>query len=500
MKKVYTLILAASLLLGASAVAQAVEFKAKGNWQFGFGVGDGNFVEKVGNRRTNADDKFKARQRLRMSFDAVVSEALSGTLGIEIGHQNWGRAAQGGALGTDGNQVKVRWAYMDWAVPNTDLKFRMGLQNMNLPKAAGGGQVLYDADMGAVVASYAINDTVGLSAFWARPFNDNYAGDSAANNQHYLDNMDLFALTLPLTFEGAEITPWVMYGMRGKNTFNGNGKLWADGNPSFTLSSNPMGGNLYAETSKAYGSMFWAGLPMKITAIDPLNIEFELNYGWVEQMGRYDMAVRNGQSGVHRASTQRDGWIAKALVEYKMDWGIPGIFGWYASGDDGNLKNGSERMPSVDPYGTFTSFMGDATMYGGGWVDLDLSYAGSWGLGLQMRNIQFIDDLQHVVRAAYWGGTNSTSMVKYFGGRRDGWNAGTGNAEGPYLTTSDGLLEINVNSTYKIYENLKAGLELGYIVNMMNKDLWQSSDRSYLGQSFAKQDAWKANLIFQYSF
>jgi hypothetical protein len=33
-----------------------------------------------------------------------------------------------------------------------------------------------------------------------------------------MDNMDLFALTLPLKFDGIETTPWVMYGMRGKNT------------------------------------------------------------------------------------------------------------------------------------------------------------------------------------------------------------------------------------------------------------------------------------------
>ena len=69
-----------------------------------------------------------------------------------------------------------------------------------------------------------------------------------------------------------------------------------------------------------------------------------MNYGYVEEMGRYNITSRKSQ--VEKASTKREGWVAKALVEYALDWGIPGVFGWYGSGDDGSLKNGSERMPS----------------------------------------------------------------------------------------------------------------------------------------------------------
>ena len=49
------------------------------------------------------------------------------------------------------------------------------------------------------------------------PLNDNYDvqdGDYSGNNKKsYLDNVDLFALTLPLTFDGIEITPWAMLGV-----------------------------------------------------------------------------------------------------------------------------------------------------------------------------------------------------------------------------------------------------------------------------------------------
>ena len=41
--------------------------------------------------------------------------------------------------------------------------------------------------------------------------------------------------------------------------------------------------------------------------------------------------------------------------------------------------------------------------------------------------------------------------------------------------------------------------ELGYIVNMMDKDTW---DKSYISEqrNWSKQDAWKAQLIFAYTF
>ena len=70
--------------------------------------------------------------------------------------------------------------------------------------------------------------------------------------------------------------------------------------------------------------------------------------------------------------------------------------------------------------------------------------------------------------------------------------------DGPYLTTNDGLLEFNLVNSWQIYENLEANLELGYIVNMMDKDTW---DKSYVSnRNWSKQDAWKAQLIFAYSF
>ena len=505
MKKILTLMLAAGMLLGAASGAKAIDFKASGEWLVGFGLGDGSLIKDVDNKKHHHDDTFNAGQRVRLQLDAVASESLSGTVFFEIGDQMWGNAESGGALGADGKEVKVKNAYIDWMVPNTDLKLRMGLQAVALPNVAGGSAIM-DGDAAAVVASYQFNDNVGLTALWMRPLNDNYAGrvygDREDYQKNYLDNMDLFALMLPLKFDGVELTPWAMYGMQGKNTrFNEGEVETADGALSVTLPGYLPGMNFgpggLGKTSKAYGSMFWAGLPVAITAFDPLNIEFDINYGYVEAMGRYDV-LKRGTDWV-RGNSKREGWLVKALVEYKMDWGTPGIFGWYASGDDGNVKNGSERLPSIAGAGNFTSFMGDGNLaWGTGYnfYDNNLTYAGTWGVGLQIADVSFVEDLKHTFRVAYWGGTNSPSMVKYMGSGV-AWNDTTATQDGPYLTTNDGLLEFNLVNSYQIYENLEANLELGYIVNMMDDDTWK---RSYRSDSYKKQDAWKAQLIFAYSF
>ncbi|WP_304022713.1 outer membrane homotrimeric porin [Desulfovibrio piger] len=507
MKKILTLMLAAGMLLGAASGAKAIDFKASGEWLVGFGLGDGSLIKDVDNKKYRHHDTFNAGQRVRLQLDAVASESLSGTVFFEIGDQMWGNAESGGALGADGKEVKVKNAYIDWMVPNTDLKLRMGLQAVAMPNVAGGSAIM-DGDAAALVASYQFNDNVGLTALWMRPLNDNYTGTNAGGEAYgngynnYLDNMDLFALMLPLKFDGVELTPWAMYGMQGKNTrFNEGGVGTADGALDVTLPGYLPGMNEFTlgKTGKAYGSMFWAGLPVAITAFDPLNIEFDINYGYVEAMGRYDV-LKRGTDWV-RGNSKREGWLVKALVEYKMDWGTPGIFGWYASGDDGNVKNGSERLPSIAGAGNFTSFMGDGNLaWGTGYnfYDNNLTYAGTWGVGLQIADVSFVEDLKHTFRVAYWGGTNSPSMVKYMGSGV-AWDDTTASQDGPYLTTNDGLLEFNLVNSWQIYENLEANLELGYIVNMMDKDTW---DKSYISEqrNWSKQDAWKAQLIFAYSF
>ena len=53
-----------------------------------------------------------------------------------------------------------------------------------------------------------------------RPFNDNYS-PADVSNVNRLDNLDLFMLSVPVSGNGWQVTPWGMLGMSGANTFKG---------------------------------------------------------------------------------------------------------------------------------------------------------------------------------------------------------------------------------------------------------------------------------------
>ena len=215
MKKLMTLALAAAMMLGAATGANAIDFKAKGQWIMSFDYGmHGNFGESKAKNNSGFknEDEFEARQRVRLQLDAVASEALSGTVFFEIGDQVWGDNDNGGALGADGKVVELKRAYIDWMVPQTDLKVRMGIQGIALPSFTTNASQIMDDDVAAISLNYQFNENVGLTAFWARPYNDNYGykyNSTTGDNKNYMDNMDMFAVLLPLTFDGVKVTPWV---------------------------------------------------------------------------------------------------------------------------------------------------------------------------------------------------------------------------------------------------------------------------------------------------
>ncbi len=111
-------------------------------------------------------------------------------------------------------------------VPNAELKFRMGLQWIQNPETAGGPAV-FAKDSAGIVANYTFNDNVGLTAAWIRGYNDNYVsdGNEFSDNSNFLDNLDLFMLSVPIKGDGWTATPWAMGGMIGKTFFMVEGRM-----------------------------------------------------------------------------------------------------------------------------------------------------------------------------------------------------------------------------------------------------------------------------------
>ena len=505
MKKLMTLALAAAMMLGAATGASAIDFKAKGQWIMDFNYGmHGNFGDSKAatnsgfKRNGNQEDEFEAMQRVRLQLDAVASEALSGTVFFEMGDQFWGKGdskSDGGALGADGKVVELKRAYIDWMVPQTDLKVRMGIQGLALPAFTTNASQIFDDDVAAVSLNYQFNENVGLTAFWARPYNDNYGYKSSGTKkqwENYMDNMDMFAVLLPLSFDGVKVTPWVMYAAMGPGMFGDkDSKFGASWSP---VKKGMQSGFKGTDWNDSYGNAFWAGVTGEVTMWDPFRIAWDVNYG----SASYEDEKMN-----------REGWLASLLLEYKLDWATPGIYGWYGSGDDSNPRNGSERMPVVSANGNnqFSNFAFNGNPYIAREGVLGSTMVGTWGIGARLKDMSFLEDLKHTLRVNFMGGTNAPKMAKYVGqdlGKRGVYDVnGRANAYDPmYLTTDDYALEIGLTNTYKMYDNFTVMLDAAYVA------LWLDDSRSTWGKNPGRSalggdgvyDAWNVNLSFVYSF
>ena len=470
MKKLATLLIAAGLVFGATApAANAIDFKAKGEWVMSFDYGqNGGFTG--GNGRTGyngKEDEFEAKQRLRLQLDAVASENLSGTVFFEIGNTTWGKSDEGGALGADGKIVEVRRAYIDWMVPNTELKVRMGLQGMELPSFTMKKSQVFVDDVAGITLSYQFTDNVAATAFWARPYNDNFAGtdEYGRDKDNFMDNVDVFGLTIPLTF-------WGVAGTDGRNA------------TGFDLDQ--------------YATAWWAGVTADITYFDPFRIAFDFMGGGVS----WDDSRLN-----------RAGWMAALLIEYKLDWGIPGIIGWYASGDNSNLGDGSERMPYLslgNGDNEFSNFAFDGHPYIAREGALSQSMTGTWGVGLRIKDMSFIEDLKHTFRVNLIGGTNDHGILRQLSKR--GWVGGAdtdyysydGNGygfKGLYMTDQDTALEIGLHNEYKMYENFTIMLDANYMALWLADTKYKGVRRALSSATGSEQrDNWNVNVSFVYSF
>ena len=516
MKKLATLLIAAGLVFGATApAANAIDFKAKGEWVMSFDYGqNGGFTG--GNGRTGyngSEDEFEAKQRLRLQMDAVASENLSGTVFFEIGNTTWGQDKTGGALGADDTIVEVRRAYIDWMVPNTELKVRMGLQGMSIPSFTMKKSQVFEDDVAGITLSYQFTDNVGVTAFWARPYNDNFTGTDkhGTKKNNFMDNVDVFGLTIPLTFDGIKVTPWGMIAAIGpnafgfgddRNSFNNFGNLGtsrAQMQAGMLPAWGVAGSNrdVTGINVDEYAVAWWAGLTADITYFDPFRVAFDFMGGGVS----WD-----------NSRLDRAGWMATLLIEYKLDWGIPGLVAWYASGDNSNLGDGSERMPYLslgNGDNQFSNFAFDGHPYIARESALSQSMTGTWGVGLRLKDVSFIEDLKHTLRVNLIGGTNKHKILKQL--QKHGYDIGTadyasydGNGygfKGLYMTDQDTALEIGLHNEYKMYENFTIMLDASYLALWLEDTKYNGVRRAMSGATGSEQrDNWNVNVSFVYSF
>lgn len=435
MKRLILLALVATMVLGAAKMAFAVDHDmvSTGEMRFSFVWADNSDFFDIEDDGESEDD-FYARQRYRNQVQ-YVTENMKAVVYFEIGETNWGFGAgqtvgkgTGGQLGADAVNIETRRAYIEFMVPDTALLFRVGIQGIALPSATGLGNPILGGtgtDLASVLAAYTINDMVSVNAVWARAFDD---GSTLAADSPEHDEYDVFGLIVPINFDGGNLTPYALYA-----------KIGAD-----VLGS--------ADDYDAW----WGGAAFTLDMFDPFVFMADIAYG---------NADTDADAG------DMEGWYIDAELDYKMDMMTPGIAAWWASGNDDDATDGTESLPEIDGafFGTTYGFDGYSLLAAGDIVDDDA--LGTWGIAFLIKNLTFVENLSHTIRVAYLQGTTDEDGTPSYAA----------------LTEEDSAWEVNFDSTYMIYENLAAIVEMGYV----SVDLDGVDD---------EEDAWKVGFGLQYSF
>ena len=162
MKKLATLFLAAGMVVASTAPANAVDVKIDGRYRHSFAVGE------EGATGANFESML---HRMRLGLTMAASENLSAYVQFQINHGNQYGVTTNKHGKTASYQITARQMYLDWTVPGTAAKVRMGRFGLGLPGDAFGSNSVLCAGWGnreGVAVTLPVNDWLGLSAMWTR--------------------------------------------------------------------------------------------------------------------------------------------------------------------------------------------------------------------------------------------------------------------------------------------------------------------------------------------
>lgn len=471
MKKILALVMAGCFVLGSLGTAAAIDVKVKGQWDFSYGYYSNRSMYDGQQGPNGKADNIQARMRARTQIEFIASESLSGLLHFEIGDIDFGSGgssgrSSGGALDADGVNIETKRAHLDWVIPQTDVKVRMGIQGIALPNT-GVNLPIMNADVAGVSVSTDFTPEVGLTAFWARPY-DASATDTAGNK---FDEMDMFGVMVPIKNQVVRVTPWAMAASIGKdsgyyeNNTNGVGGSGGRARPV------PM------PSRESEALAWWAGVSFELPLIDPFYVKFDGAYGQLDAKDDYETR----------------GYFLTAKTGYKWSWGKTGLLGWYSSGD--------KDTEGADKYGTIPVVSDDTgftmTPYGlGGQRGINRRGAisdngiGTWGMGFEVADMSFMKDLSHTFTAAFMRGTNQGDALG--NANRNLYNQLAGSPHYSYLITSDSAWDFSLKNEYQIYPNMMVALDFSYIHLDLSK---QRADAQR-----DTTDSFATMLSFQYKF
>jgi len=492
MKKTFVAAAAALLVLGmAVAASAATEVKMVGDaLVYGSFYSNRNFTGWNSPAWTSSkptwkgagsktEESFEIWERFRVRMDFVANEAVKFRLGVKV-EDTWGHGTFTAANPT--TALTVYLAFLQFKFPGCDADVTAGLQHVDLPhsKLFYNSPVLGENMAALIVKTPLVDNTVSLLAGFGRLIDTNRTYDT--NSTQVADELDAYFLAVPVTLEGFKATPWGALAVAGR-----------DAN-YFTNKSSQYGSSFFADNLTSAGTylspalwkndqnvVWWAGGAFEVSALDPVKFYADVIYGAAAQNDR----KKNG----------REGWFVDLGAEY-TGWDVltPQVYGWWSTGEDSSTGNGSERMPMIRPnWGPGHSFLFDDNQELVKNSNMGMSPVGSWGLGVTLDDMSFVEKLSHRLTAIYVQGTNSSRAIRYL-------NSVMGS--NPYfqmgrdLTVDEHVFGVNFDNKYMINQNLAAIVETGWAHGEFQKSVW---GRRLVSQSH-DGDTWKVSFGLSYKF
>lgn len=406
-----------ALLLCAAMTtnASATELKVKGNLDV-YGMWSANLRDF--NSDNGDPDNYVTTQRMRTYFDFVASENLKAVLGLELDNI-WG-GGEAADWGTDGtNSIEVKHAYLDFTVPDSQIKVTAGLQYVALPSVFG--HPVFDDDAAALVISAPINDNFGLAVGYTRGVDGEDNFDPAINANGELvdyrgkDDIDMAFIAAPISVDGFRVAPYFAY-------------AWAGANAGLEATT------LRLEINDDATFMV-LGANAELAMFDPLTFAADLIYG---------------QGETDNGDLETEGWYAALAASYKFDTLTATLFSTYATGFIADGLDDQTVLPTLaegwglSPYiGGVRAFNTTYDSFATDTLNVGSDGTGLLTVGLVLDNISFVDKLSHKLVLAYAKGTSDKDSAALF-------------------TEKDSGFEVYLVNQYMIYENLAAINELGY--------------------------------------
>ena len=442
MKKLTTLVLAAGLVVSAFAgSASAGEFKPVLQFAEEFSYGDAGTNDQLEN--------FNAVTRIRFGFDYVASEDLSATILFQYGGYHWGTDEPND---DDEAKLKMRLAYIDWTLPNTDVKVRMGRQAVVVPSYAFGSPVL-DSRADAISINGNVNENISLGLAWMRA-DRNLRNDKGVITRYDYgyDTTDALMLNAEFAYDGFKVAPWAVYAHKQHGAESG-----------ITQHFNIDGVNADAD-------LYIIGASAELNMFDPFVFAVDALYNNIKY---HNMAPL--------AEDSYDAFYVAAKASYKLSNGVASLGGWYSTGND--RENNDNGFVVLDGGFSASSVLFDGNIVGSdpytNVMGSDSPF-GTWGVIAEYAGFSFLENLSHTARVLYIEGTNENAPGKLLAHDI---------ADG--LTEDDSAVEIDFDTTYQIYKNLSATLQLGYVF----------IDQSNLAAGQEEQDdIFRSALTFVYKF